>query len=184
MHREWGPPEGARHEEDFQLGGDAGAVGDALGGDEARQRLRVLLHARSRQHHSPAAGKRVEQLLRHPARAISMLWRSTEAGSSDSREGVRPPQEICRVEDAHDLCCAQPAEDVADQGHTWTEASKLMGAFCRKASAGVSFSLLHKVEELSQDVPLSILGAYSGPCIQGAKEACFLTSAGYRLGPA
>lgn len=30
-------------------------------------------------------------------------------------------------------------------GHvlTWTEASKLIGAFCRKASAGVSSSLLH-----------------------------------------
>ena len=64
---------GARHEEDFQLGGDAGAVGDALGGDEARQRLRVLLHARSRQHHPAPARKRVEQLLRHPARDISVL---------------------------------------------------------------------------------------------------------------
>ena len=57
--------EGARHEENFELGGDAGAVGDALGGDEARQRLRVLLHARSRQHHASAACKRIEQLLQH-----------------------------------------------------------------------------------------------------------------------
>ena len=29
-------------------------------------------------------------------------------------------------------------------GLTWTEASKLMGAFCRKASAGVSLSLLRR----------------------------------------
>ena len=38
---------------------------------------------------------------------------------------------------------------MADVGmRTWTEASKLMGAFCKKASAGVSSSLLHKESEV------------------------------------
>ena len=44
------------------------------------------------------------------------------------------------------VCSAPCSEDAVDQDPTWTEASKLIGAFCRKASAGVSFSLLHQIE--------------------------------------
>ena len=56
--------------------GDAGAVGDGLGGDEARECLRVLLHAGRCQHHAAPAGKGVEQLLHqvcHPALTPSLL---------------------------------------------------------------------------------------------------------------
>ncbi len=61
-------------------------------------------------------------------------------------EGIRG----CLISCLHD--------DRRQQGRTWTEASKLMGAFCRKASAGVSFSLLHKTSEVSH----SISGAAPG----------------------
>ena len=57
----------AHHEQDLQLGGYAGHVGYGLLSHEARQRLRVLLHARPRQHHAPAACERVEQLLQAPS---------------------------------------------------------------------------------------------------------------------